>query len=93
MIKQVCERGKNKRRPGMKGRTKGQNKERRSKTKETEKKTEGDEKSELKLLFFFLVELRKVRLYRERKRREAAAPRGTYSSPPFCPCAPFCTAP
>lgn len=43
--------------------------------------------------FFFLVELRKFRLYRERKRREAAAPRRTYSSPPFCPCAPFCTAP
>lgn len=43
--------------------------------------------------FFFLAELRKVRLYRERRRREAATPDRTYSSPPFSPCAPFCTAP
>lgn len=34
-----------------------------------------------------------VRLYRERSRREAATPDRTYSSPPFSPCAPFCTAP
>lgn len=36
-----------------------------------------------------------VRLYRERRkrRREAATPDRTYSSPPFSPCAPFCTAP
>lgn len=62
--------------------------------KATEKKTG----KIIGFFFFFLVEafffwLRKVRLYRERKRREAAAPHRTYSSPPFCPCAPFCTAP
>lgn len=42
---------------------------------------------------FWGAELRKVRLYRERKRREALVPHRTYSSPPFSPCAPFCTAP
>lgn len=59
--------------------------------KATEKKT-GKIIGFLSWSFFFFW-LRKVRLYRERKRREAAAPHRTYSSPPFCPCAPFCTAP
>lgn len=45
------------------------------------------------LSWVFLAELRKVRLYRETRRREAATPDRTYSSPPFSPCAPFCTAP
>lgn len=29
----------------------------------------------------------------QREKREAAKPDGTYSSPPFSPCVPFCTAP
>lgn len=41
----------------------------------------------------FLAELKKVRLYKERRGREAATPDRTYSSPPFSPCVPFCTAP
>lgn len=60
------------------------------------KVTEKKKRKDHWIFFFswsFFFWLRKVRLYRERKRREAAAPHRTYSSPPFCPCAPFCTAP
>lgn len=61
-------------------------------------KEEDEEKKKAQIFWFsfealFLAELRKVRLNRERRRREAATPSRTYSSPPFSPCAPFCTAP
>lgn len=51
----------------------------------------------IKMFWFWFEAFRlnseKVRLYEERRGREAAMPNGTYSSPPFSPCAPFCTAP